>query len=42
MKLLARGGGGQGVDYRVTGKVSLSVGLMRSIPFDERGSFKLQ
>lgn len=42
MKLLARGGGGQGVEYRVTGKVSLSVGLMRSIPFDERGSFKLQ
>lgn len=42
MRLLAHGGGGQSVDYRLTGRVSLSVGLMRSIPFDERGSFKLQ
>lgn len=44
MKLLARGqeGRGQSVEYRLTGKVSLSAGLMRSIPFDERGSFTLQ
>ena len=44
MKLLAHGaeGRGQSVEYRLTGKVSLSVGLMRSIPFDEHGSFTLQ
>ena len=44
MKLLARGseGRGQSLDYRLTGKVSLSAGLRRSIPFDERGSFRLQ
>lgn len=42
--LLAHGGdtGGQNVDYRLTGKVSLSAGFMRSIPFEERGRFKLQ
>ena len=32
----------QSLDYRLTGKVSLSSGLVRSIPFDEKGSFKLQ
>lgn len=30
------------LDYHIVGKVSLSEGLMRSIPFDQRGSFKLQ
>jgi hypothetical protein len=30
------------VAYRLTGKVSLSEGLLRSLPFDERGEFKLQ
>ncbi|HKE43875.1 MAG TPA: LEA type 2 family protein [Steroidobacteraceae bacterium] len=30
----------QGLDYRLTGKVSLSSGLIRSIPFDETGNFK--
>ena len=30
------------VDYHLTGKVSLSEGLLRSLPFEERGSFKLQ
>jgi LEA14-like dessication related protein len=44
IKLLARGpeARGQSVDYRLTGKVSLATGLMRSIAFDERGSFRLQ
>jgi LEA14-like dessication related protein len=44
LTLLGRGpeGLGQSVEYRLTGKVSLSEGLMRSIPFDERGSFRLQ
>lgn len=44
LKLLARGPDvrGQSVPYRLSGKVSLSQGLLRSIPFDERGTFKLQ
>jgi len=44
LTLLARGPSalGQGVAYRLTGKVTLSQGWIRSIPFEERGSFKLQ
>ena len=30
------------IAYHLTGKVSLSSGLWRSIPFDERGTFSLQ
>jgi len=30
------------VPYRLTGKVELSQGLMRSIPFEQRGTFRLQ
>jgi LEA14-like dessication related protein len=30
------------VDYRVRGKLSLSEGLMRSIPFEDSGTFRLQ
>jgi len=30
------------VEYHLIGKVSLSEGLLRSIPFDQHGSFKLQ
>jgi LEA14-like dessication related protein len=43
LKLLARGSDtlSQSVAYRLTGKVSLSEGLLRSLPFDERGEFKL-
>ena len=44
MKLLARGPNarGQEVSYRLSGKVTLSQGLFRSIPFEQRGTFKLQ
>jgi len=44
LKLLGRGPGGLGRDipYRLSGKVSLSEGWWRSIPFDQRGSFRLQ
>lgn len=44
LKLLGRGAGGlaQEIPYRLSGKVSLSEGWWRSIPFDQRGSFKLQ
>jgi LEA14-like dessication related protein len=30
------------VDYRIVGKVSLATGMLRSIPFEERGTFKLR
>jgi LEA14-like dessication related protein len=30
------------VDYRITGRISLSEGLLRSIPFDQHGTFKLR
>jgi LEA14-like dessication related protein len=30
------------VDYRVRGKLSLAQGLMRSIPFEDRGTFRLR
>jgi LEA14-like dessication related protein len=33
---------GQSVVYHLSGKVSLSEGLLRSVPFDEHGTFKLQ
>jgi LEA14-like dessication related protein len=31
-----------GVDYRLAGKISLASGWVRTVPFDERGTFKLQ
>ena len=44
IKLLGKGGDSLGdeVEYRVTGKISLSEGLLRSIPFEDRGKFKLR
>ena len=44
IKLLGRGNGSlqEQVDYRIVGKVSLSQGLWRSIPFEETGKFKLK
>lgn len=44
LKLLTRGPDAlnQPVDYKLTGRVSLSHGWLRSIPFQEHGSFKLQ
>jgi LEA14-like dessication related protein len=44
LKLLARGPDalGQSIAYRLTGKLSLSAGVVRSIPFEEHGSFTLQ
>jgi LEA14-like dessication related protein len=43
IKLLGRGSGAarEEVGYRLVGKVSLSEGLVRSVPFDQKGSFKL-
>ena len=44
VKLLGRGADARAapVQYRLVGKVSLSAGLMRSIPFETEGSFSLQ
>jgi LEA14-like dessication related protein len=44
LKLLGRGQDplGQSVAYHLSGKIALSEGLMRSIPFEERGTFRLQ
>jgi LEA14-like dessication related protein len=30
------------IDYRIHGKISLSEGLLRSIPFDHNGKFQLK
>jgi len=35
-------GADSSIDYHLVGKVSLSEGLLRSIPFDQHGTFKLQ
>lgn len=42
--LFGRGGAaqGEGVGYRLRGKVSLSEGILRNIPFEQSGTFKLQ
>ena len=44
LQLMARGPNSlqQEVPYRLSGKVELSQGLLRSIPFDQRGTFTLQ
>jgi len=45
LKVLGQGGGAAGheVSYRLSGKVSLAGNwLWRSIPFDQRGTFRLQ
>ncbi len=43
MRLLARGPDArQSVSYHLSGKISLSEGWLQSIPFDQRGTFRLQ
>jgi LEA14-like dessication related protein len=42
IKLLSRAADGKSVAYHLSGKVSLSEGFLRTIPFDQRGSFNLQ
>ncbi len=43
-KLFGRGGDASAdrIEYRIRGKVSLSEGLLRNVPFEQRGTFKLQ
>jgi LEA14-like dessication related protein len=43
--MMGKGGGTkamESLDYRISGKVSLSSGFVRSIPFDETGSLNLK
>jgi LEA14-like dessication related protein len=42
LKILAGGRKLETVDYRLTGKVALSSGMLRSIPFDEKGVINLR
>ena len=42
LKILAGGRRLESVDYRLTGKVALSSGMLRSIPFDEKGMIHLR
>jgi LEA14-like dessication related protein len=42
VKLLGHASQAKSLDYHLTGKVSLSSGFLRSIPFDQHGSLKLQ
>jgi LEA14-like dessication related protein len=44
LKLFGRGADAVGdqLDYRVKGKLALSEGLLRSIPFEDRGTFSLK
>jgi LEA14-like dessication related protein len=43
IRLLGKGDSlGDELEYRVTGKISLAQGLLRSIPFEDRGTFKLR
>jgi len=35
-------GQGRQIDYHLSGKIALSAGLLRSIPFDDHGTFHLQ
>ena len=37
-----RGGMPEALDYRIVGKVALAKGLLRSVPFEEKGTLKLR
>jgi LEA14-like dessication related protein len=37
-----RGGGSEGISYRISGKVSLASGLKRTVPFEQKGTFNLR
>jgi len=43
LRILDKGKGGriETLDYRIRGKLSTSLGLLRSVPFDERGTISL-
>jgi LEA14-like dessication related protein len=39
---LLGGGGRDAIEYRINGKVALASGLVRNIPFDQKGEFRLR
>ena len=42
LKLASAGKKLDAIEYRLVGKVSLSSGLIRSVPFEKKGTFKLR
>ncbi|MEO8309359.1 MAG: LEA type 2 family protein [Pseudomonadota bacterium] len=42
LKLVSKGGKLDAVEYRMVGKVELASGLIRSVPFEKKGIFKLR
>jgi len=42
LRLIASGRKLDVVDYRLVGKVALASGMMRTLPFDQQGQFKLR
>lgn len=42
LRLLSRGSRSDRIEYHIVGKVRLSHGLRRSVPFEERGTFTLR
>jgi LEA14-like dessication related protein len=42
LKLVSSGRKLDAVDYRMVGKVSLASGLIRSVPFEKKGTFRLR
>ena len=42
LRLLSGGGKLDEVEYRLSGRVSLAQGLLRSIPFQKKGTFRLR
>lgn len=42
LRLLGSGRNLDAVEYQITGKVSLAKGFVRSIPFEDKGQFKLR
>jgi LEA14-like dessication related protein len=41
LRILSGGGNTRALAYHLTGKVTLAQGFLRSIPFEQRGTFKL-
>ncbi len=41
LRILSSGGNTRALAYHLTGKVTLAQGFLRSIPFEQRGTFKL-
>jgi LEA14-like dessication related protein len=42
LKMLGNGRKAEGIEYRLTGRVLLARGLLRSLPFDQKGQLRLR